>query len=124
MAMAPDEVDREAARALIAADWRQCSIFRPPPDYSLDPRIAFDSRSEWLIVCSQSCTVCSRRFQTDPSVEVAVAVQGSKFHDRSPEAKGGNARKLMLPVLGTLGVGAITCDVNRRTFLDRRDFLA
>ena len=123
MAMASDEADEEAARTLIAANWRQCSIFRLPPGYSLDPRIAFDPATDWLIVCSQSCTVCSRRFKTDPSVEVAVAVQGPKFHERSPEAKGGNARKLMLPILGVPGVGAVTCDVNRRTFLDRRHFL-
>ena len=123
MVIGPAEVDEAAARALSAAGWRQCSIFRPPVGYPLEPRIAFDGDTEWLIVCSQSCTVCSRRFHTDPIIEVAVAKLSRKFNARSPEAKGGDGRKLMLPLPGGLEMAAIICDVNRRTFIKRRDFL-
>ena len=123
MAAGASEVDEEAARTLNAVGWRQCSIFRPPADYLLEPRIAFDSNAEWLIVCSQSCTVCSRRFSADPFVEVAVATLGPKFNERSPEAKGSNLRKLMLPLAGVPGMGAVICDANRRTFIGRRNFL-
>ena len=123
MAVGTGDVDEKAARTLNTAGWRQCSMFRPPADYPLEPRIAFDPNTEWLIVCSQSCTVCSRRFHTDPFVEVAVATLGPKFHERSPEAKGSNIRKLMLPLSGVPGMGVIVCDANRRTFMDRRDFL-
>jgi hypothetical protein len=124
MARGAAEVDEEAARALNAAGWRQCSIFQPPAHYILDPRIASDRTAEWLIVCSQSCTVCSRRFHTDPVIEVAVAKPSRKFNERSPEARGSNARKLMLPIPNVPDVGAVICDINRRTYLDRKDFLA
>jgi hypothetical protein len=123
MATRQSDQNEKAARSLIEAGWRQGSIFRPPADFHLDPRIAFKHEQEWLIVCTQSCSVCSMRFDADPVVEVAAATPQSKFNARSPEAKGKNARRLMLPLSGSDALSAIVCDVNRRTFIERRCFL-
>lgn len=115
--------DGEAARRLLAAGWRQCTLCVPPQGFRIDPSITIDPATERLIVCTQSCSVCSPRFNVDPRVEVAVVKLEPRYHERSPEAKGSNFRKLMLPIEGSAAIQAIVCDVNRRAFVDRRALL-
>jgi hypothetical protein len=112
--------DKEATK-LINAGWRQGSVFRPPAPYPVP--IDFDAAHEWMVVCSQSCTVVSPRLDNDPTIEIIVAKQVEKFAPQSPEARGKNVRRFHLPILGTEGFQALDCNINRRLLMPRREFL-
>jgi hypothetical protein len=109
------------AERLLAAGWRQGSVFRPnehvtPPDGFPDGGV--------IVVVSQSCTVVSPDWVKDPFVEVAVAVpspQPFEKQQRSPQAVGKDLRKLLLPT----SCGDADCliiDIYSRFFV-RRDLL-
>ncbi len=59
------------AQRILEAGWRQGSVFRPPVDFALP--VPFDHENEWLVVCTQSCTVVSRDLAGDPHIEFLVA---------------------------------------------------
>jgi hypothetical protein len=106
------------AKRLLDAGWRQAIAFRAPAQFSVP--IPFDRDNEWLVVCTQTCSVVSERFTVDPFIEVVAAKPISKYNPRSPEATGKNARQFSLPLVGG---EAVQCDINRRCFIDREMFL-
>jgi hypothetical protein len=116
-----DRFDEAAAGSLLAAGWRQGSAFHAPVD--LDVPIAFNRNDEWLVVCTQSCSVVSPRLTADPHIEVAIARPIKKFNPRSPQATGKDFRRFHLPVRGAIGFQALECDINRRFDIPRECFL-
>jgi hypothetical protein len=111
----------EWARQIQELGWQQCSVFRPPlgaeaglPDYlALVP-------GEWLLVCTQSCSVCSRNFQSEPLVEVCAASPVARFSHNHAEARGKVGHAFHLPIGGLPGAEALRCHLGRRAFIPRR----
>jgi hypothetical protein len=116
-----DRFDEAAAGSLLAAGWRQGSAFRAP--VGLEVPIAYDRDTEWLVVCTQSCSVVSPRLTADPHIEVATARPIKKYSARSPQATGKDFRRFHLPVPGATGFQALECDINRRFNIPRERFL-
>lgn len=107
--------DDEAASRIFEAGWRQGAVIRASdvpglPTGQVGP-------DDWLVVCTQSCSVVNPRFRVDTVVEWIV---GTPVTAIVPEkARGKNARLFHLPVTGLPGAVAIECNVNRRFFQDR-----
>lgn len=114
------ESERDLADAVEIQNrgWRQGSVLDPRTTtvaFPLDHRLEHD---EFFVLYTQSCTVVSRRFSTDPKVELIVAKLISKYKGKSPEATGKNQRKLH--VAYSDGSAALEFDFNRRFSIDRR----
>lgn len=107
----------EEAHQILQAGWRQGRVFRPPLGYPLP--VPFDYENEWLVVCTQSCTVVSADLDRDPHIEFLVAKPAAHYKANSPEATGKNQRRFHLPVSGLPGVTSLECDINRRFFEPR-----
>lgn len=118
------EVEEEQYGAWAAcieqAGWRQCSIFRPSPDdRHLIPAYLNLRDSEWLVVATQSCSLCDPNFVREPLLEVMVGSPLLKYKPGHDDAKGRNNRVFHLPVHGLSGVEALACHIGRRAFLPR-----
>jgi hypothetical protein len=110
-----DDPDIACAKAILDKGWRQGAIFDPRgiiQDIQL-------TNGELFILCTQSCTVVSSRFATDPIVEAMVVKLLPKYNPRAFEATGKNQRKLHIEVIGSSEFKCIECDINRRFFFDR-----
>ena len=81
--------------------------------------VPLDREAEWMVVCTQSCTVVSRSLVNDPHVEFLVAKPAEGYNPSSQEATGKTPRRFHLPVSGRPGVAALDCDINRRFFVPR-----
>ncbi len=114
-----DQSDSINAKIILDKGWRQGSIFHPGE--VLKEAILADE--ELLIICTQSCTVVSSRFTTDPTIEGMVVKPLAKYNPKTFEATGKNQRKLHLPVTGDSQIKGIECDINRRFFFDRCNLL-
>lgn len=110
------------AEQLLNLGWRQCSAFRSPEQLQVPH--GFRREDEWLVVCTQSCSVVSERLAPDPHVEVCVAKPVKKYNPRDPKATGKNARAFLLPFTGPAGSLTLECDINRRFFIPRQECLA
>ncbi len=108
----------DEAQLILGAGWRQGSIFRPPAAFFVPVQI--DRGGEWLVVCTQSCTVVSSNRSANPNIEFLVAKPVEKYNPRSHEATGRNSHCFHLPILGMPDAEALECDINRRFFADRR----
>jgi hypothetical protein len=110
-----DDPDIACAKTILDKGWRQGAIFDPRgiiQDIQL-------TNGELFILCTQSCTVVSSRFATDPIVEAMVVKLLPKYNPRAFEATGKNQRKLHIEVIGSSEFKCIECDINRRFFFDR-----
>lgn len=107
------------AKIILGKGWRQGSIFHPG---DILQEVAL-SEGELLIICTQSCTVVSPRYSTDPVVEAIVVKTLAKYNSKSFEATGKNQRKLHLEVFKNPQIKSIECDINRRFFFDRQHLL-
>lgn len=105
------------AQQILEAGWRQGSVFRPPVSLALP--VPFDRENEFLVVCTQSCTVVSRDLAGDPHIEFLVAKPTAPYRTNSPEATGKTLRRFHLPVSGLANMPALECDINRRFFVPR-----
>jgi hypothetical protein len=114
-----DDSDITNAKLILDKGWRQGSIF--------DPRGILEeitlADGELLIICTQSCTVVSSRFTTDPVVEAMVIKPLAKYNHKAFEATGKNQRKLHIEIINNTHFKCIECDFNRRFFFDRRKLL-
>lgn len=108
------------AKIIIDKGWRQGSIFHPD-NVLQEVKLA---EGELLIICTQSCTVVSQRYTTDPIVEAMVVKTFVKYNSKSFEATGKNQRKLHLEVAADTEIKCIECDINRRFFFDRKHLLS
>jgi len=114
-----DDPDIAFAKTILDKGWRQGAIFDP---CGIVENIQLTD-SELLVLCTQSCTVVSSRFATDPIVEAMVVKLLPKYNPRAFEATGKNQRKLHIEVIGSSEFKCIECDINRRFFLDRHHLL-
>jgi len=110
--------DLANAKFILDKGWRQGSVFDPGDvlEIKLD-------NGEFLIICTQSCTVVSSRFGTDPNVEAMVVRPLAKYNQRDVRATGKNQRILHIEVIGNPQIKCIECDINRRFFFDRQNLL-
>ena len=114
--------DASIAQEIYRAGWRLGTIFIP--NSSIDLSFSFNPENEVLIIATQSCTVVSQRFQSDPLVEAIGVRKLVDYKKRCPEATGKNQRKLHLELSKKSdGIQAIECDMNRRMFFDRKKLL-
>ncbi len=109
----------ELASRIERALWRQGSVFRPPPEAILPGYMALSS-DDWLVVSTQSCSVCAPDFDREPLVEVVAATALKIYNPGHKDAKGGNNRTFHLPVKGLPETEALACNIARRAFLPRR----
>lgn len=114
-----DDSDITNAKIILDKGWRQGSVFDP---LGILEEITL-ADGELLIMCTQSCTVVSLRFATDPVVEVMAVKPLAKYNYKAFEATGKNQRKLHIEVMGSSQFKGIECDINRRFFFDRRTLL-
>lgn len=117
--------EQEAADAakICDAGWRQGAVLDPrTAGIALPERIKL-SEEEYLIICTQSCSVVSSRFSVDPEIELMAVKPLQKFKDRAPEATGRNVRKLHVPLLRPGTMVALECDLNRRFQYERTALL-
>ena len=108
----PSLFGENEARRVLEAGWRQGSVCRPPADLAIP--VSIDREKEWLVVCTQSCTVVSPNLVNDPHIEFIVAKPIGSYKPNSQEASGKTIRRFHLPIAGHPGVAALDCDINRR----------
>jgi hypothetical protein len=114
-------IDGAACAAEIdSAGWRQCSVFRPPQQ-ALDvlPSHVSLQDGEWLVVCTQSCSVCSANFDKEPLVEVVVGEPLLTYNPRHSDAQGKSSHTFHLPLNGLPRAEALVCRLGRRAFIQR-----
>lgn len=114
-----ENTDITNAKIILDKGWRQGSVFDPRG--ILEEMILADG--ELLIICTQSCTVVSSRFETDPVLEAMVIKPLAKYNHKAFEATGKNQRKLHIEVVDNSQFKCVECDINRRFFFDRRNLL-
>lgn len=108
------EQDAVNAAKICDAGWRQGAVLDPRTAGIAVPTNINILPNEYLIICTQSCSVVSPRFAADPFIELMVAKPLSKFKDNAPEATGKNVRKLHIPLIKPEEFIALECDLNRR----------
>lgn len=120
---AAKEEQESWATTIQLAGWKQGSIFRPSEDASslLSPHLELGP-SEWLVVCTQTCSVCAADFEKEPSLEILVASPLPRYKPRHVDSKGRTSHTLQLPVSGIAGVEALECSLGRRAFIPRKLF--
>lgn len=109
------------AEQISVAGWRQGVPFQVPASLQIDA--AYDAVTEWLVICTQSCTVVSPSLENDPAVEVVIGKILGTFNPKSREATGRNVRRFQFPVTGIPGVEAFECNINRRFSFPREKLL-
>lgn len=99
-------------------------MFRPAPEaaYRLPDYLNLQD-NEWLVVCTQSCSVCSKNFDKEPLVEVLAAAPIEKFRLSHGDAQGRSSHTFHLPVSGLANAQALLCQLGRRAFIPRRHLL-
>jgi hypothetical protein len=113
----PSPFGESEARRVLEVGWRQGSVCRPPADLAIPAPL--DRDAEWLVVCTQSCTVVSRSLINDPHIEFLVAKPVGSYNPNSQEATGKTLRRFHLPISGHPSAAALDCDINRRFFAPR-----
>lgn len=108
--------EQEAADAgqICDAGWRQGAVLDPKNAAIVVPDHIRLDQAEYLMICTQSCSVVSSRFAADPVVELMAVKPLKKFNAKAPEATGKNARKLHIPLSQPGAFFALECDINRR----------
>ncbi len=113
--------DPDGAREIQGSGWRQCSVFRLPENLKAYlPIYLMLKPDEWLVVCTQSCSVCSENFKDEGLLEVIVATPLTRFNKSHESAKGRTTHTFHLPIAGLVGVEALECHMGRRAFIPRQ----
>ncbi len=109
------------AGAIFASGWRQCSIFRPAVDKALElpAQLNFNPTAEWLVVCTQTCSLCAENVSAEPDAEVMVATALNKLAPRHDNAMGKNNKCLHVPVGGLPDCEGLACHMGRRAFIPK-----
>lgn len=118
----PDAGDgAEWARRIGENGWRQCSVFRPPADFDGIPAfLGYNPTTDWLVVCTQACSIVGDNFDREPAVEAMVARPLPSFDPGSLQARGRDYRELHLPVSDLPAAAALACLLPRRLPILRR----
>lgn len=121
-----DEDDLALARQISFDGWRQGSVFDPRGvlnKISVAENEISLSNNEFLIICTQSCALVSRRFEADPYAEAMIVKLIDDYNPRSQEATGKNQRKLQIRLLDHPKFKCIECDINKRFMFNRKRLL-
>ena len=94
-------------------------MFRPPADFTFPDYIDFKADNEWLVICTQSCSVCSANFTNEPLVEVIVASELQRYNPNHSDAKGRSNHSFHLPIKGIPNTEALFCQLGKRFFIPR-----
>jgi hypothetical protein len=113
--------DDELSQKLQTVGWRQATIFKPDPALDLPAHVGFDAARDYLVVCTQSCSLVSSAFDKDPHAEVLAGTPCESLD--KVQASGRNYRSFHMAVEGIDGYTAIQCDINRRCFIPRKELL-
>ena len=112
------------AASIQSLGWRQGSVFRLPPEAAhLLPDYMRAHAEQWLVLGTQSCSVCSANFAAEPRVEVLAATPLAKYKPSLGEARGKTNHTFHLPVKGLPRAEALACHMGRRAFLARERLL-
>jgi hypothetical protein len=111
------------AGVIFDSGWQQGSIFQPPEEYvhKLPANLKFDPATEWLVVCTQTCSLCSKDALAEPMAEVMVAKPIQKFAPRNTDAMGKNNKCLHVEVNSLPGSEGLACYIGRRAFIPKVD---
>lgn len=121
-----NEDDLALARQISFDNWRQGSVFDPRGvlnKITIAENETSLSDNEFLIICTQSCSLVSRRFDVDPYAEAMVVKLIGEYNPRSQEATGKNQRKLQIKLLDDPKYKCIECDINKRFMFNRKRLL-
>jgi hypothetical protein len=88
--------DHEAATRIFTVGWRQGSVIRAAdvpdlPVEGIEP-------DDWLVVCTQSCSVVNPRFNADTVVEWIVGRPVQELTSKAPSGPNRSEKGLALPV--------------------------
>ncbi len=114
-----NDLHANVAASIQSRGWRQGSAFKPPEDFSFPGYINFQVANEWLVVCTQSCSVCSPNFTNEPLVEVIVASELKRYNPNHSDAKGRSNYSFHLPINGISNTQALLCELGKRFFIPR-----
>ena len=114
---AADEPD--GATAASYDDWNQCSVFRPSDPAQLPGYLGFDPATEWLFICTQTCSICGPGSSAEPRIEVIVGKPLAEYDPKSQAALGKKVASLHLRFEEGAEFVAIALDISRRAFLPR-----
>ena len=120
------EEDLVKAKQISKQGWRQGSIFDPRGvlnKITIAENTIILEEDEFLIICTQSCTLVSKRFEVDPYAEAMIVKLVNEYNPRSQEATGKNQRKLHIKLLNHSKYKCIECDINKRFLFDRKRLL-
>lgn len=121
-----DEDGLALARQISFDGWRQGSVFDPRGilnKITIAENEIFLSENEFLIICTQSCSLVSRRFDVDLYAEAMVVKLIDEYNPRSQEATGKNQRKLQIKLLDHPKYKCVECDLNKRFMFNRKRLL-
>lgn len=96
-------------------EWQQCCVCRPNDPGILPPHIEYNAGEEFLLIATQTCSLCGPG--AEPSFEVVVARPLVDFDPASSEAQGQKTRTIHLPLTGSDQMAGIALDVSRRAHL-------
>lgn len=94
-------------------------MFRPPAGFTFPDYLDLKADNEWLVVCTQSCSVCSANFANEPLVEVIVASELQQYNPNHSDAKGRSNHSFHLPIKGIPNTEALFCQLGKRFFIPR-----
>lgn len=124
--MSEDIAQSGLGTMLLQAGWRQCSLFTPTVQNpcELPGYMEFDPSSDRLMLCTQSCSVCSEDEAREPLVEVMAVVPVGILTPQHKQAQtGALVRELVIRTESDPAIQALTCDAGRRAFIGRRTLL-
>jgi hypothetical protein len=121
-----EDEDLVKAKKISQKGWRQGAIFDPRGflnTITIAEDIVTLEDDEFLIICTQSCTLVSRRFEVDPYAEAMIVKLVNEYNPRSQEATGKNQRKLRIKLINHSKYKCIECDINKRFSFNRKRLL-
>lgn len=119
-----DEPDNAVSAAAAYDKWNQCSVFRPTDPTSIPGYLAFDPAIEWLIICTQTCSICGPASKTEPRVEVIVGTPLAQYDPESQAALGKKVTTLHLKSEEGADFVGVSLDMSRRAFIPREILLS
>ncbi|MFT9289718.1 hypothetical protein [Gluconobacter oxydans] len=109
---------------LIEAGWEQGCIFAPAPEIvKMIPEFINFKEGQFLVVCTQTCSLLAGNFQKEPVVELLVADPIETYDANAPRAKGKENKNFHLPFASDKKLEnkfeAVNCSISKRMFLPR-----
>ncbi len=103
--------------------WYQCGVFRPADDSDIPGYLAFDPTTEWLVICTQTCSICGPAAIAEPRIEVVVGTPLAAYDPKNQAALGKRVATLHLKFEEGAAFAGISLDLGRRAFIPREKLL-